>query len=330
MSEAFRFRQELKEKTTLASLMDAFRAEVKDKQSNELLSKTPDEIFTQMKNDNEIRGEYVKLEFLKLKKDDLAVITTDIHGDEDKQQKVLDYINTKKEEISGEIHLIDMGDIVSGASGSEENINALFNLLEGSRNGDFKLHLLQGNVEKNVPPVSGLYEKIKETENDVRAFIAMTDLFKSLPNSLFLQAEKDNIMLGHSTLPLINQKKFEESGLKIYNKNAEEIDRLGIRESSATWATFDGEREKSEYGGKKMFQLGKNTFQSILKTLNLKRILRGHDSALIKDKAKNTGVHQLFLEDGEVDTFHTSKKATEEFGIFAEISGKGDIEFKKV
>lgn len=330
MNEAFKFRQELREKKTLASLMDAFRSETKDKQSSDHLLKTPHEIFAQMKNNNEIRGEYVKLEFLKLKGSDLAIITTDIHGDENKQREVLNYIKEKKEEIDGEIHLIDMGDIVSGASGSEENAITLFNFLEGSRDNDFKLHLLQGNVERNVPPISSLYEKIQETENNTRAFIAMTDLFKSLPNSLFLQTEKENIMLGHSTLPLVNQKRFEKDGLEIYNNSAREIDNLGIREASATWATFDGEREKSEYGGKKMFQLGKNTFQSLLKTLNLRRILRGHDSSLIKEKAKNTGVHQLFLEGGEVDTFHTSKKATGEFGIFAEINGNGDVEFKKI
>ena len=79
-----------------------------------------------------------------------------------------------------------------------------------------------------------------------------------------------------------------------------------------------------------MFQLGKDTFRSTLKTLGLNKILRGHDSSLIKNKAKETGVHQLTLDEGEVDTFHTSSKATKDFGIFVEINPTGDVEFKKI
>jgi hypothetical protein len=82
-----------------------------------------------------------------------------------------------------------MGDIVSGASESE-NIEVLFDLLKGDREKDFKLHLLQGNTERDAMPVSGLYNKVNQIEKDITALPAMSNLFKTMPNSLFLENGK--------------------------------------------------------------------------------------------------------------------------------------------
>lgn len=330
MEKALGIRRELKAQETPTSLLQAARREIETKKSKDPLLTKPDDVFVSMKSSNEIRGNYAKLEFLKLKENDLAIVITDIHGDREKLQAVLDYIKAKREEIKGDIHLINMGDTASGASGSEEDVEAIFDLLKGNKNGEYKLHMLQGNVERDAPPATGLYNKIKKEDQGISAFPTMTDLFRSLPSTLFLETKNGPIMLTHSTLPLVNKKRFEQEGLGIFSRNAGEIDRLGLREPSGTWATFDGEREESAYGGKKMFQLGKDTFRSIFKTLDLKIILRGHDSSLIKKKAKETGVHQTILENGEVDTFHTSRKATVNIGVFAEIKHDGSIEFKKV
>lgn len=331
MKNAFEIRRELTEQETLASLFGMVEKEIKDRESSAPLLKTPESVFSQMEGNNEIRGRFAKLEFLRLNEDDLVFAITDIHGDREKQQAVLDYIKQRKTDVKGDIHLVVMGDVAGGVSVPGEDIEPLFDLLRGRKNGDFELHMLQGNVERDAPPIAGLYAKIQETEGDIRALPAMTDLFKSLPDSLFLRdVQGRNIMLTHSVLPLVNKKKFEEEGLEIFNRDAEEIDKLGLRKYSGVWATFDGVRKKSEYGGKKSFQLGKDTFQSILGTLGIERILRGHDSGLIKKEAKDTGVHRVVLDEGEVDTFHTSSKATNDFGIFVEISGKGDLTFRKI
>ena len=330
MEKALGIRRELKAQETPASLLQAAKREIEIKKSKDPLLTKPDDVFASMKSGNEIRGNYAKLEFLKLKEDDLAIAITDIHGDREKLQAVLDYIKSKRAEIKGDIHLINMGDTSSGASGAEEDVEAIFDLLKGNKNGEYKLHMLRGNVERDAQPATGLFDKIKNDDQGTSVFPAMTDLLEALPSTLFLETENGPIMLTHSTLPLVNKKRFEREGLGIFSRSAGEIDGLGMREPSGTWATFDGEREESAYGGKKMFQLGKDTFRSIFKTLDLKIILRGHDSSLIKKKAKETGVHQSILENGEVDTFHTSRKATGDIGIFAEITADGEVEFKKV
>lgn len=325
-------RKELKEQKTLASLLFNAKQEIKEKKTEQPLLETPRGVFESMQGNNEIRGDYAPFEFLKVQENDLIINITDIHGDREILDQVLKYIQERKNNMQegGEVHLIYGGDIASGTG--DEDIECLFDLLKANKNGDLKLHYLKGNVERDGPPAAQLKKLIGKQEENFGSFPQMTDYFKSLPVALFLQTADGKVLLfNHSILPLVNRKRFEKEGLAVYSRPAQEIDKLGIREISATWAGYDGDQQQGKLGGKNLIKIGKENFETITDRLDLGGIFRGHDSSLIKNKAKETGVHVETLEDGEkVYTFHTSRKATGEFGAFAEISGDGEEMFKKI
>lgn len=328
----FELRKELKEQKTLVSLLFNAKREIERKKTKQPLLETPQDVFESMQGKNEIGGDYAPFEFLKVEGNDLVISITDIHGDREILKQVLDYIKERKNNMQegDEVHLVYGGDIALGTG--NEDIECLFDLLKANKNGDFQLHYLKGNAERDSRPVKQLKGLLTQQKEDFGSFPQMTNYFNSLPSALFLKIADDKTLLfNHSILPMVNKKRFEKEGLGVYNHSAQEIDKLGVRESLAMWGEYDGEKQKGELGGEKIAKIGKESFETITDRLNIDEIFRGHDSNLIKEKAKEIGVYVEQLENNKnVYTFHTSRKATGDFGVFVEIDGDGEVKFKKV